>query len=129
LVVKSLRKVVAVTIQDDLKAGASVIFKAEISERDGSILVRLFGELDVSSAAPRRELFAQQIHPAGSEVQVDLLGLDFIDSAGIGLLVSACKRIRGSSGAFRVTCGDGPVRRVLEIEGLVDFLSVERSAR
>jgi anti-sigma B factor antagonist len=129
LVVKSLREVVAVTIQDEPKASAAATFEAEITERGGSILVRLCGELDISGAPTLRELFAQQIQPTGSEVQVDLSGLDFVDSAGIGLLVSACKRIRASSGTFRVTCGDGPVRRVLEIEGLVDFLSVEDADR
>jgi anti-anti-sigma regulatory factor len=50
-----------------------------------------------------------------------------LGQTGIGLLVTTCKRIRKSGGNFEVTGAQPMIRRVLEINGLIDFLEVERS--
>lgn len=51
--------------------------------------------------------------------------MTFLDSSGIGVIISACKRVRASGGTLSVTCGSGSVRRSIEIMGLVDYLEVQ----
>jgi anti-anti-sigma factor len=56
---------------------------------DGSVVVEIRGEIDVSSADRLRRVLvdaATQLRPPG--VVVDLLHLTFIDSTGIGALVA-----------------------------------------
>ena len=95
------------------------------AEVDESFLVSFSGELDLSTAGEIRERLARPEVLDAPDVQVDLTGTTFIDSSAIGLLVSACKRIRGSGGTFSVRCYFGPVRRTLEISGLIDYLEVQ----
>ena len=55
---------------------------------------------------------------------VDAARLTFLDSTGISVLVSACKRIRAEGGTFRLSNVSG-VRRVLEIIGLIEYFGVD----
>jgi anti-sigma B factor antagonist len=104
-------------------------FEAAVSEHDGSRTVMLLGELDIAAAATLREVLAEQILDAVTpRVHVDLSGLAYLDSSGIGVLVAACKRVRASEGSFSMTSGGGPARRILEIAGLIDFLEVDHPA-
>jgi len=101
---------------------------AEVIRQDGSILVKLSGELDLANAEELRETL---VHPdvlSADAVRVDLTRVTFLESTTIGLIVSACKRIRGRAGNFSVICEEGTPRRVLEITGLVQYLQIESDA-
>lgn len=88
----------------------------------------LVGEFDLSTAAELRGSFVRPGVSSASRVQVDLTHVSFIDSTTIGLLVAVCKRVRSTGGTFSVTCGEGPVLRVLGVSGLVDYFEVQGAA-
>jgi anti-sigma B factor antagonist len=115
-------------IQDDTQTGP-VDFSAEIIECEGSILVKLSGELDISTAGTLREILVEQVHlPGITALGLDLSGLSFLDSSGISVLVVACKRVRASGGSFSIRCDHTSVHRVLEIQSLINFFKVDTSA-
>ena len=58
-------------------------------------------------------------------VSVDLTQATFLDSTAMGLIVAGCRRLRREGAAFSVTCGNGMVRRVFEVSGLIEFLEIE----
>ncbi len=98
----------------------------EIAHRDdGVILVSPKGEMDVSNASELREGLARPDVLSAQEVRVDLSQVSFLDSCNIGVLVSACKRIRAASGTFSMRCGEGTVRQVLEVAGLIDYFEMQ----
>jgi anti-sigma B factor antagonist len=97
---------------------------ALISASDGSMTVVLGGEFDLSTAVDLRECLAQPDVLDAKRVRVDLSTVTFFDSTSIGVLVSACKRVRHNGGTFSVHCDSPVVFRVLEITGLVDFFDV-----
>ena len=100
-------------------------FASGPGDPDGLVLIELSGELDISNAGEVRERLARPEVLDAPVVQVDLSEATFIDSAIIGLLVSACKRVRASGGTFSVRCDVGPVRSTLEYAGLVDFFELQ----
>jgi anti-sigma B factor antagonist len=100
-------------------------FGFEVSGADEVTLVELAGELDLATAPQLRECLAQPEILDSPAVRVDLTDVAFLGSTGIGLLVTVCKRVRSTGGAFSVRCGDGMALQVLEIAGLIDFLEVE----
>jgi anti-sigma B factor antagonist len=70
---------------------------------DGSVLVEVRGEIDVSSADRLGRVLvdaATRLHPA--RIVVDLLHLTFIDSTGIGALVSGHNAARAVGADFRL---------------------------
>jgi anti-anti-sigma factor len=103
-------------------------FTAEVRDEDGATVVTLSGELDLSTAGALREVLVLPEVLNAPAVRVDLTQVDFLGSTGVGLLVSACKRIKASGGSFSVICAKTAVRHVLEISGLLDYLHVESAA-
>jgi anti-sigma B factor antagonist len=99
-------------------------FAVEVSELPGLTLVELSGELDVSTAGALREALLLLELDGGLGIEIDLRGLSFLGSTGIGVIVSACKRVRASGGTFSVSCDHNLARRVIEVAGLVDFLEL-----
>ena len=49
---------------------------------------------------------------------LDLEGVDFLDSTGLGTIVSALKRARTHGGDLRLVCTEARITRLFEITGL-----------
>ena len=49
---------------------------------------------------------------------IDLGGVPFIDSSGLGALIGLIRRVRESGGVVAVTLGREPVRKLLQVAGL-----------
>jgi anti-sigma B factor antagonist len=101
-------------------------FSSTVDHRDGVAVVRIIGELDLHAVSPLRQSLDEVVSAAvGSpKVVVDLTGLTFMDSTGLGALVMTQKKVGVLDGSFGVVCAGGPVSRLLEITGLTDVLRV-----
>jgi anti-anti-sigma factor len=78
---------------------------------DGVRVLRLAGDVDVSQSLAVRDAVGAAIE-AGAPVVVDLGGVRFIDSSGIGILVTAHRR---APDGFAVAGAVEAVRRALEL--------------
>ncbi len=78
-------------------------------------VVRVSGEIDVSTAPDLRDALNR---PGTDHVVVDLRGVAFIDSTGLGVLVGALKRLQKRGGSLRIVTDRGRVRRLFEITKL-----------
>lgn len=92
----------------------------EPADADGLVVARLSGELDLDRADDVRDDLARvaTTEPGCRFLRVDVSGLDFLDSYGLGALVSA----RNSAAAAGVTLTlaepSPPVRKAIEVTGL-----------
>ena len=93
--------------------------------RDGATrIVALCGELDMSNCKEAQRGIFEAMDEDCEEVVIDLRELQFLDSTGIALLVSALNR-DGDRGRLRFVPSPFPnVTRVLEITGLLERLPV-----
>jgi anti-sigma B factor antagonist len=83
--------------------------------------VRCHGEIDVATVPELDRVLRGLIdRKAGETVRVDMAGVTFIDSSGLGVLVSALKRAREDRGTVVVENIDGAPRKVFEITGLLE---------
>ena len=84
-------------------------------------VIELLGELDLAGV----ELASEQLEMAAAsgarEIVVDLSGLRFIDSSGLGVLVSANAR-EYSGTRLRFRRPSGAVARVISVTGLDEVL-------
>lgn len=93
-------------------------FRVESEDLDGVRVVSVVGELD-QATLPDLEGPLEQAVDAGGSVLVDLSDCSFIDSSGLGALVSTRERLLESEDrGFGICCPDAQVRRLLEITGL-----------
>ena len=94
---------------------------------DGPVLVmRLSGDLDVASAPQLRQMLVRTVAESeGSPlVVVDLGGIDFLDSTGLGVLLGAVKRVRGQGGELALCRAEPQVRKVFEITHVIEILPI-----
>ena len=78
-------------------------------------VVAVQGDLDVFSAAALREHFASLIDTGHHHVVVDLDGVEFLDSTGIGALVAVLKRARAHDGSLRLVCTNARIVTLLGV--------------
>jgi anti-sigma B factor antagonist len=89
-----------------------------VEERDGWQVLRLAGEVDVATAPRLRDRLVQLVTTGPATVVVDLSGVTFIDSMGLGALVSGLKRARAHDGDLRLAGASDHVAKVLAITRL-----------
>lgn len=92
-----------------------------------SYALAVTGELDLHSAPCVETRLAEVIEAGARSVVIDLMGVSFMDSSGVGVLLSASKALRSSGGELVVAADDRRILRVLEITGLGRSLHVESS--
>jgi len=73
------------------------------------------GELDVVGGPDLRQEVIRVVRDGDAHLVLDLTGVDFIDSFGLGVLVGALKRTRMLDGDLRLVVAEPRLRRVLEL--------------
>lgn len=90
----------------------------EVSERAGSVVLAIRGEIDVYTAPRLRERLIELVKEGHRQVVVDLDQVDFLDSTGLGVLVGGLKRLRTNDGDLVIVCNQPRILKVFEITGL-----------
>lgn len=93
-------------------------FGLEALQQDGFTVLRVRGEVDLSTAPQLREALTSLISEGHLAVVVDLSDTEFVDSTGLGALVTGLKRLRARGGEMRVVCTSPRVCKVFEITSL-----------
>lgn len=80
------------------------------------------GELDLFSYPSLRDRVHAVTMP-GRSIALDLSGVSFVDSSGLGAVIGALKHVRDSGGRFAVIAPpDSPLVRLLSLTGLDQVL-------
>lgn len=78
-------------------------------------MVTVAGELDVVGGPELRQAVMAEVRDGNLRLVLDLTGVDFIDSFGLGVVVGALKRTRLLDGDLRLVVPEPRVRRVFEL--------------
>lgn len=91
-----------------------------VSQENGTPVIRLAGELDMVSAESVRAEVEETLAGAGERLVFEVGELEFIDSSGIALLISATRKVPN----VEVRHPTAIVRRIIELTGLTEILSL-----
>jgi anti-sigma B factor antagonist len=100
----------------------SEIFQVDVAQMDGTIVLSLAGELDISGAVALREEFFAAL-ASDVEVVCNLEHLTYLDSTGISLLISVQKRLQATGRELILVAPTDRVRKVLEITGVATYFT------
>jgi anti-sigma B factor antagonist len=97
-----------------------------VEERDGGVLVRLGGELDLYNADQIRTALLEAAKRAPARLVLDLEQVEFIDSTVLGALIEARASLPDRRGLLLAAPGL-ETRRALQVSGLDRHLPVHDS--
>ena len=86
--------------------------------RDGAAVLVLEGRLNMVSAARLKQAVTDTVDGGRARVVVDLSGVGFMDSSGLGALIAGLKKARQEGGDLRITGGTQQVATVLALTNL-----------
>jgi anti-sigma B factor antagonist len=101
-----------------------VDFALSTSQVEDYAVVAVTGELDVYTAPALEEALGDLVDAGTVRVVVDLSGVSFMDSTGLGLLIKALKWTREHGGALRIVANTDRVLKVFRVTGLDSVLSL-----
>ena len=89
------------------------------------VLCRPSGELDAYTVSQFRDVLGEL---AGHDrVLIDLSGVPFMDSAGLGALIGGVRRVRESGGEVAVACSRPTIAKLLMTTGFDRIVTVSES--
>jgi anti-sigma B factor antagonist len=97
----------------------SLLAKIREEDEDGTPVVVIEGEIDLSNSAEIGQRLRQAISNQGSALVVDLEPTTYIDSAGINVLFRLEIELQERQQRLRIVVASGsPIERTLKIVGL-----------
>jgi len=87
-------------------------------------VLRLAGELDLSSVPDVRRAIRALIDDGFVNFLINLTNLEFIDSSGLGVLVGGLARVREKQGEIKIVCANRRILRVFEMTRLTQLFEV-----
>jgi anti-anti-sigma factor len=99
-------------------------FRVEVRNVDDATVLAVSGELDLVSS-PELEQALERVYGFEPELLIlDLREVDFMDSAGLSVVVKAQKWAQSTSTRFGLVNGSPQVRRLLTLTGMDERITV-----
>lgn len=91
--------------------------------RDGAIVLVVTGDIDLGSRGALETRIADAVREPVRAVEVDLSGVDFLDSSGIASLVAGWRMSDAAGRSYRVIAAAPLVQEIMSLAGVWDLLS------
>lgn len=91
----------------------------DCEERQRSLVVRLQGEFDMAGADRFRDAVDPLLSDGMTHLCVDLSGITFVDSSGIGALLGRYRRLAATGGTMSLVGAPLAVQGMLDLSGIL----------
>ncbi|MGM8214029.1 anti-sigma F factor antagonist [Bacillaceae bacterium W0354] len=103
---------------------------SEFEKREDVLLVRLTGELDHHEAERLKGEWQQHLKQGNiKHVVVNLSGLTFMDSSGLGVFLGRYKEVKQLNGEMVVCSYNQSIKRLFELSGLFKLVGTAPDER
>ncbi|GAA1914033.1 anti-sigma factor antagonist BldG [Nocardioides lentus] len=99
----------------------------ETRDLDGRAVVVVSGEVDVYTAPRLRDCLTELVSAGHRRLVVDMTGVEFLDSTGLGVLVGGLKKVRAEDGSLELVCSSARLLRIFSITGLASVFTIHDS--
>ena len=97
-------------------------------EVDDRIVVEVSGEIDVYTAPKLRDKITELVGDEVYDIVIDLEGVEFLDSTGLGVLVGGLKKVRAHDGSLSLVCTQDRLLKIFQITGLSKVFAIHETA-
>ncbi len=96
-----------------------------MNESRDLLTVKVDGDIDVNSVRQLRKSMEENIEKDKPSILMDCEKLNYIDSTGLGVLVSILKKVQEYGGSIRITALKPYLKKIFEITGLTGIFEIE----
>lgn len=98
----------------------------EITRRENKhvTILDINGEIDLYNAPEIKEVIAKLIEERKYSIVINLEKVSYIDSSGIGALISSLSNLKKYQGGLKIINVAGSVRKVFELTKLTSFFEI-----
>ncbi len=118
------RAAVRLENRPDVVEGDVVDLSVKANTVESHTVIEVGGEVDVHSAAHLRDRLTATVDAGARSVIVDLTGLGFIDSTGLGALVAARNHAVEQGASLRLVCPSERLLKLFRITGLTEVFQI-----
>lgn len=97
------------------------------SDPSGVLVVSVDGQLVVANRQELKQMVLKALEEGESRFVVDFSGTGYIDSSGLGVLVSVSKKIREAGGELRLCGLNEDLRMLFELTKLDTLFTINES--
>jgi anti-sigma B factor antagonist len=90
----------------------------DVSTEDTAATVVVRGEIDLATQAEFRAVLCDLVVSGQIHLTIDLSGVEFIDSTGLGALIGARRRVHAFNGSLCLLAPSEQVMKVFTVTGL-----------
>jgi len=95
--------------------------------KDKTHVIEVNGEIDVYTSPKVKEAINALIEEGSYFLAVNLEGVRYIDSTGLGVLIGALKKVREHDGNITLVCTNPQIKKIFNITGLVKIFSISKT--
>ena len=96
----------------------------EESGGDGAHVVRVRGEIHVSTAPEFTQRLTAAIESGKTAIVLDMSGVEFIDSTGLSVLLNGLRLVTQMHGRMAIVCSNPTVLRLFQITSLDETFDI-----
>jgi anti-sigma B factor antagonist len=89
--------------------------------------VEVQGEIDVYTSPKVKEIVTELIDKGNNHLVINLEGVRYIDSTGLGVLIGALKKVREKEGSINLVCNNPQIKKIFNITGLVKIFGIYKN--
>jgi len=104
-----------------------VDFNVTVAARGHWQVLTVAGEIDMATAPRFRQRLLGVIGAGARHVVIDISGVDFIDSTGLGVVMGGAKRVRSAGGDIRLVAASSRLAELIELTRLDRAVDVFKS--
>lgn len=98
----------------------------EISQREKNsiIILEIKGEIDLYNAPEIKDIVTKLIEDKKYDIIINLARVSYIDSSGIGALISSLSNLKKYQGSLKIINVFASVKKVFELTKLTSFFEI-----
>ena len=98
--------------------------KIDSAVKDDLAILSVSGEVDVSNAVDIKTAIKDQLTTGISKIVIDFREVSYIDSFGIGVLVSGLTTVRKTDGSLKLADLSESVEKIFQLAKLLKFFEI-----
>jgi anti-sigma B factor antagonist len=114
-------------VHDDPRLFSDDPLSVSISEGPGYVVISVAGEIDAGTQCALRDALTSVLARGIRRVVVDLAGVAFLASSGIGVLMGARRVLAAKGGSLVLAAPRGEVAQILSLTGMGEVIPVAAS--